>query len=322
MGRVAVRPCVPGASTLLASLACTGGSEESDEPSPVSVRVMQFNIEYGGTVVDFDSVPAAIEAADVDVVALQEAYGNTCRIADAVGWKYCDRRTQTISRYPLVMPEDELGSEVLVAVSPGQVFAVVNVHLPSAPYGPNRAAAGATAEALVAGEKGRLRALTPALDAVTRLEQEQIPVVLTGDFNTPSHQDWTDATEGLRDHVIPVEWPVTVAITDYGLVDAYRALFPDPVADEGLTWPASRPEVGSYNPGPAGEPADRIDMTFVSDDIEVESAEIVGEEASPATDIAVEPWPSDHRGVVFDLDGDDRRRWAVRRPRATTRRPR
>ena len=288
----------------LALTACTADNDADEDlagPESVSVRVMQLNIEYGGTVVDFDSVPAAVEAAGADVVALQEAYGNTCRVADALGWDYCDRRTQTISRYPLVAPEDELGPEVLVAVSPGRVFGVINVHLPSAPYGPNRAAAGASAEELVAGEKGRMRALQPAISAALRLREAGVPVVLTGDYNTPSHLDWTEEAEGLRDHVIPVEWPVTVAITDYGLVDAYRALNPDPVADEGLTWPASRPKAGSYNPGPAGKPADRIDMTFVSDEIEVQSAEIVGEESSPVTDIAIAPWPTDHRGVVFGL---------------------
>jgi endonuclease/exonuclease/phosphatase family metal-dependent hydrolase len=289
-----------GAALLLG--ACTGGDDEPEVEGPTSVRVMQFNIEYGGTVVDFDGVPAAIEAADADVVALQEAYGHTCRVAEAVGWEYCDRRTQTISRFPLVAPDDELSPAVLVAVSPGQVFGVVNIHLPSAPYGPNRAAAGASAEELVAGEKGRLRAIADPMSATVQLQDDGIPVVLTGDFNTPSHLDWTEETEGLRDHVIPVEWPVTVEIDAYGLTDAYRAVFPDPVEHAGLTWPASRPKAGSYNPGLAGKPADRIDMTFVSDGVEVQSAEIVGEEASPVTDIAVDPWPSDHRGVVFELE--------------------
>jgi hypothetical protein len=102
--------------------------------------------------------------------------------------------------------------------------------------------------------------------------------------------------------VIPVDWPVTVEIDAFGMTDAYRAVFPDPVENEGLTWPASRPNAGSYNPGPSGKPADRIDMTFVSNQVDVMSAEIVGEESSPVTDIAVEPWPTDHRGVVYELD--------------------
>lgn len=285
-----------------AALAVTGCTDASqDEVDDETVRVMQFNIEYGGTVVDFDSVPAAIEAADADVVAVQEAYGHTCKIARALDWEYCDPRTQTLSRFPLITPADPAAPEVLVAVEPGRAFALINVHLPSAPYGPNKAAAGASEEELVAAEDGRLDALEPALKAAGRLETAGLPVVLTGDFNTPSHRDWTEATTGLRDHVIPVEWPVTLAVEDSGLVDVYRTVHPDPVADEGLTWPAARPKAGSYNPGLSGRPADRIDMTFASADITALSADILGETSADVTDIAVEPWPTDHRAVVSEL---------------------
>jgi hypothetical protein len=177
----------------------------------------------------------------------------------------------------------------------------VNLHLPSAPYGPNQAANGADADALVAGEKGRLEALDPVLEAADRLQSDDVPVIVLGDFNAPSHRDWTEATKGLRDHVIPVEWPVTVQLEDAGYEDAYRTVYPDPVTDQGLTWPAARPKSGSYNPGLTGRPADRIDMTFVSGDITVADAEIVGESASDMTDIAVDPWPTDHRAVVTEM---------------------
>lgn len=284
----------------LALAGCSSDDATDSSPEPVSVRFMQFNVEYGGTLVDFDSVPAAIDAADADVVALQEAYGNTCKVARAVGWDYCDPRTQTISRFPLVTL-DEKDPEVLVAVEPGAVFGVIGVHLPPAPYGPNRAAAGATEAELIAGEKGRLRAITPALDAASRLQGDAVPVVVAGDFNSPSHRDWSDDTEGLRDHVSEVAWPVTMAVEATGLVDAYRSVHPDPAVDQGLTWPASRPEVGSYNPGPSGRPADRIDLTFVSEGIAVSSSEVVGEGQAADSDIVIDPWPGDHRAVVSTL---------------------
>jgi endonuclease/exonuclease/phosphatase family metal-dependent hydrolase len=282
--------------------ACTDDVQDLTPTETAQVRVMQFNIEYGGTLVDFDSVPAAIEAAGADVVALQEAYGNTCRVAKAAGWEYCDVRTQTISRYPLITPQERGALEVLVAVEPGQVFAVINVHLSSAGYGPNKAAAGASQSELVAGERQRLSELQPALDAAARLQEQGVPVVLTGDFNSPSHRDWTVATARMYEHVSAVPWPVTRAVEDAGLIDAYRAIYPDPATHPGLTWPASRPKVGSYNPGPAGKPADRIDMTFTTDDITVRNAEVVGEESAPDSDISVEPWPGDHRGVVTTLE--------------------
>ena len=284
--------------------ACTESGDTPKEPTaePMTVRVMQFNIEYGGTVVDFASVPGAIEAAGADVVALQEAYGKTCKVADAVQWSYCDPRTQVISRFPLITPTDPSGDEVLVLPEEGRAFGVVNLHLPSAPYGPNQAAEGGEADELIAQEKGRLEAMDPVLEAADRLQHEGVPVVVLGDFNSPSHRDWTPQTAGLRDHVIPVEWPVSTELEDAGYDDAYRTVYPDPVTDPGLTWPAARPKSGSYNPALAGRPADRIDMTFVSPDIAVESAEILGEPDSEFTDIPVDPWPTDHRAVVSEME--------------------
>jgi exodeoxyribonuclease III len=47
---------------------------------------------------------------------------------------------------------------------------------------------------------------------------------------------------------------------------------------------------------------DRIDLVYVSkDNFAVREAGVVGE-PSPMTDIVVEPWPSDHRAVVIELD--------------------
>ncbi|MCZ3385787.1 MAG: endonuclease/exonuclease/phosphatase family protein [Actinomycetia bacterium] len=290
------------AALMLGLTACTSEEAEQDSAKTSTLRVMQFNIEYGGTVVDFDGVPAAIEAADADVVAVQEGYGAMPKLAKALGWRYYDARTQTVSQYPLITPGDPSYPEVLVAIEPGRTVAVINVHLPSAPYGPNRAAAGASAQELVDGEQGRLKAIEPALDAVERLAAEGTPVVLTGDFNAPSHLDWNESTNGVRDHVIAVEWPVSIAVEGAGLTDVYRTAYPDPVADEGLTWPASRPTVGAYNPGPAGKPADRIDQMYVSDDVVVASADVVGEANAEVTDIVATPWPSDHRGMVAELE--------------------
>ena len=288
---------------LLGSVAaCTSADDETPSTSnDFDVRVMQFNIEYGGNTVDFDSVPAAITAADADVVALQEGYGKTCKVAAALEWPYCDPRTQTVSKYPLLTPADPAGHEVLVAPQPGAVFGVVNLHLPSAPYGPNKAVAGASAEELIGMEKGRVAAIEPVLEASSRLQDEGIPVIVTGDFNAPSHRDWTEETAGTRDHVSAVEWPVSLKVEETGLVDTYRTAHPDPVEDPGLTWPAARPKAGSYNPGLTGKPADRIDITYTSPDITVEDSEIVGEESAEVTDIPVEPWPTDHRAVVSVL---------------------
>ena len=45
----------------------------------------------------------AIKESKADVVGLQEATGNTRKVAEALGWNY-NERTQIISRFPIVDP--------------------------------------------------------------------------------------------------------------------------------------------------------------------------------------------------------------------------
>jgi hypothetical protein len=82
-------------AALLLSACTTQGSPNVPPPagapggeapgSSVTLRVMEFNIEYGGPGVDFDSVPKAIQVAGADVVGIEEGFGNLPRIAKALG---------------------------------------------------------------------------------------------------------------------------------------------------------------------------------------------------------------------------------------------
>jgi hypothetical protein len=93
-----------------------------------------------------------------------------------------------------------------------------------------------------------------------------------------------------------------VAAEDAGLIDAYRAVYPDPVTHPGLTWPAQRPFVAGYNPAADGHAEDRIDLMYVSPGVRVDAIQIVGEAESESTDVSVVPWPTDHRGLLADLE--------------------
>jgi hypothetical protein len=94
---------------------------------------MSFNIWLVGDVVDFRKVIEAIEGARADIVGLQEAEGNTRRIAAALGWPYWSDRLHVVSRLPLIDLPAAKGEYVLVQVRPGAVFALANVHLTSDP---------------------------------------------------------------------------------------------------------------------------------------------------------------------------------------------
>jgi endonuclease/exonuclease/phosphatase family metal-dependent hydrolase len=270
---------------------------------PVTLRVMVFNIEDGGVGVDFGKVVEAIRRADPDVVALQEAMGNTARIAEALGWAFASHRTQILSRHPLFDPAAGEPGPAFVEVRPGRVVALSSVHLPAEPYGPDAARQGGSERDLIALERRiRLPRLERSLAALPPLVEAGIPVFLAGDFNAPSHLDWTAATVGLRPHLrTRVGWPVSRAIEAAGFRDAWREIHVDPVTHPGLTWWADRPPTGGYEPG-ADTPDDRIDAIYAAGPSTTTDCRIVGEIGRADVAIGVVPWPSDHRAVVATFD--------------------
>ena len=291
---------------------CTGSASSPPAPSgsplgatgspatggPVRFTLMEFNIEYGGSQVDFASVPKAIRAAGADVVGIEEGYATIPKIAHDLGWKYWDERTQIVSRFPILRPAD--GSPfTYVEVAPGRVVAIANEHLPSWDDGTFHMRNGWTAARLIAVENGlRVPAIEPAVDAVAPLAAAGMPSFVMGDFNTPSHLDYTPAAVRNRPGLIPVDWPVGEVVEAAGFRDSYRQLYPDPVTHPGLTWPANRPFVAGYNPYRHGAPRNRIDFIYDGGPAQPLAAKIVGEPGVAGVDIVVSPWPTDHRALV------------------------
>lgn len=267
------------------------------------LRLLQLNIEYGGTGVDFGAVIAVIKKSGASVVALQEGCGQVPEISAQLEWPYFDVRSQVVSQVPLLDPPSPKAGVVLLEVEPGRVIAIVNVHPASRAYGPFRLAKGEQLRRVLRRERRlRLAELQPSLDAATELMHEGVPVILLGDFNAPSHLDWTEGAVGVLAQVTqPVQWPTSIAMSQAGLVDAYRAVHPDPLTHPGLTWPAERPFVDGYNPAADGQAPDRIDFMHVSPDVTVASIQIVGEQGSPFSEVSVSPWPTDHRGLLASL---------------------
>lgn len=281
---------------LVLVLAILFGPVTQAQDESVELRVMTFNVWLGGVQVDFAQVVAAVQAAQADVVGLQEAEGHTRRLAEAIGWAYVDERLQIISRYPLIDPPDGKGIYTFVEVQPGRVVAMANVHLPSSPYGPEAVRDGSTIEEVLALEnETRLPALAQQLKVLPPLVAQGIPVFLTGDFNTPSHLDWTDDMTKAREQVkFPLAWPVSQTLAEAGFRDSYRDVYPDPVKRLGLTWTPGYPHP-FLRPT---ETLDRIDWVLAAGQSSTLNSQIVGEADNHEVDIAVTPWPADHRAVV------------------------
>lgn len=234
-----------------------------------SLRVMTFNIFWGGTRVSFDTIVRAAEAADVDVIVIQEAVGNSQRLATALDWAYVSPK-DIISRLPMT---EENGYVLVDGV------AIVNVKLPAGNYGPY-VTKTLTEPAIVEIERNmRVPPLETLLAPVKNLNK----VIVAGDFNAPSHLDWTRETVLQRPQMTyPVSWPTSIIMHQACFIDSYRVIFPNPRIYPGLTWWAAHQ--------PVTEPRDRIDFIY-SKGLEVLDSQLLG-----ADDIT--PWGTDHNAVI------------------------
>ncbi len=290
------------ASLILGSCTAIPDTHLSPGETSVPLRVMAFNIELGGAYVSFDSVIDAIRVAEPDIVAIQEPYGQLPKLAERLGWHY-DLRNHVVSKFPLIDPPGAAGHYVLAEVLPGRVVAVASVHLPSDPYGEDWIRDGRSHDEVVELERAvRLPSIRPFLAVLPALAELGLPVFMAGDFNSPPGGDWQpESIAKYPFRRFAVDWPVARAITDSGLRDSYRDAHPDVLARPGFTWWAARPPNSGYDPEGEGAWQSRIDFIWYAGPARVTNSRVVGEPEATVTDIAISPWPSDHRALISDF---------------------
>ncbi|KAI6202234.1 Endo/exonuclease/phosphatase domain-containing protein [Aphelenchoides besseyi] len=136
-----------------------------------------------------------------------------------------------------------------------------------------------------------------------------IPLFVLGDFNSPSHLDWTEETKNKHFGWV-YKWPATYLLqSKAGMVDSYREKFPDPVANPvvfvpGITWSTVQTAYTSEWNYSIPEPQDRIDFIFYRSpmlkvrDSRVYADQYVPQPAKPDDNI----WPTDHFAVISDFE--------------------
>jgi endonuclease/exonuclease/phosphatase family metal-dependent hydrolase len=311
-------------AVMIAAAAALAAGQAAAE---TTIRVMSFNVWGAGANEDkpIDDTVAAIRAARADVVGLQETRveadpceadhcppageSRAAAIAAALGWHFHDQTAENealwanavISRFPIRgASTHDLGVELDVD---GRALWLFNVHLDDSPYQPYQLLSieygdhpfvSTESEAVAAAARTRGPALALLLADIGEAGGAAATLV-TGDFNEPSHRDWTAAAVAAGRHPLPARWPFTAALEAAGFVDGFRAVHPDPVVVPAFTWT------------PAGDPADpddhhdRIDFVFArGEGVTVTDAAIVGEK-TPEAQIVSTPWPADHRAVVVGL---------------------
>ncbi|MBI3535544.1 MAG: endonuclease/exonuclease/phosphatase family protein [Deltaproteobacteria bacterium] len=260
------------------------------------LRVMSYNILRGGTqhgplswTVD------VIRKSRADIVGIQEADQNLVQLAKELGFWYHEG-SSILSRYPITQYIKDIGIKVQTPAK--QSVYVFNTHLSAFPYGPYDLRDGKTVEEAMENENksGRTSQISNLLKQIQFFMSFKTPIIVTGDFNSPSHLDWTYRNRAAHSG-FEVPWPTSSLMKDFGFLDSYRVFFPDETQKPGLTWTPGFPPP---NVDPK-EVHDRIDyIYYYPNTLHILNAEIAGESKTNA-DIVVTPWPSDHRAVIVTL---------------------
>lgn len=320
---------------------------------PTELKVMTFNIWQEGTMVanGLDKIRDVILATSPDIVSFTEIrnYNDedwTAKILkklkdkgiDYFG-KFAGGDVSLISKYPITASEvvyDGEGSVVKYTVKvETKTLVVAAAHLDYTGYAcylPRGYYGGTPNWNLIKDQNGNKDPVTNVDEILaynkksTRDEQiaaflsavknETNPIILMGDFNEPSHLDWTAKAANRFDHNgVVINWPSTYALYQNGFIDAYRNFYPDELTHPGITWPSKVHGKDSTSWTPLSDERDRIDFIFYKGQgIKTTSATMVGPKASYAYNELVTTftseenfmadtlkWPSDHKAVMATL---------------------
>lgn len=300
-----------------------------------TLDVLSFNVWHSDTggAASRANIVETIKASRANLVGLQEL--NSASDAEAIrqglgdGWYFHHvSDLGFFSRYPItaVSPQ-RLG--VRLEIEGRQVW-FFNAHLAHAPYGPYQLAGISynggplrdpnTAAGIAAVIDDQRNRLAEARNYLEDMRQSGAlgtdGTLLLGDFNEPSHLDWTQRakTAGLKRAIVP--WPVSKAFVEAGFLDSYRSVYSDEVAEPGYTWsPLFGPTYReAHYPAGVTEPQDRIDLIYHrGGGLRVLDAAMVGPQGDGLSRIQYGQgigssqagrFPSDHRGVWVRLQID------------------
>jgi exodeoxyribonuclease III len=291
------------------------GSPMQGQTKEPTLRVMSYNIHRGGVVMlkqPLSQTAKAIQLAKADIVGIQETRsprGDTLEdLAKLLGWNHdMGKGSNILTRYEIV---ESLYKGVKVKMDSGRHAYVFNIHLSSHPYQPyqllkirpkwhkhtnNITFIKTEDEAIEWAKKARGTEIAKVLRQVKSIPDKQAPVFVVGDFNEPSHLDWTEAAAKAGRHPIKVAYPTSTGMAKVGFSDSYRKIYPDEMKNPGCTWSSF------YKFDDPTTHHDRIDFVYYKGKgLKLNEVKIVGENPKDA-DIVISPYPSDHRAVVADF---------------------
>lgn len=260
---------------------------------PEKLTVMAWNIWHGarhnGVEKGIEQAITAIKSSGADLVCMQETYGSGPIISDALGtlFYYRSSNLSVHSKYPIVDTYDlyqpfrfggvrvQMGNQLL------DVFSLWIHYLPSI----SKMYPGESTEKILVEEnktRGKeIKEILTDLKAASILG-EDVPLIIGGDFNSPSHLDWKKDTKMVH-HNYEIVWPVSKSMADARFIDSFREMAPIPLNSRGYTW----------SPRFHESLQQRIDYLYYKGSLQCVNSYVKGYTDSE--------WPSDHAAIVSEF---------------------
>lgn len=276
----------------------------SRKNNPNVVKVLQWNIWHGGVHVGTDGLSRVIDlvkATNADIVTMQEGYGAQKRIADSLGYHLqtpsLKDNLALFSRFPIasIPSSASFRSNPAKVTLPDGRRLLVNACWLRYAYRPeyscNYINTGHDTERWVAEDS--ILALKDIDEIITKdtnpyNPDQEIPVIIGGDFNSCSHLDWTASAAPLHYGYGPVPFPASRYLMEKGYLDSFREIN----SNECL-----RPE-GTFAVIYGHLQVSRIDFLYYKGkNIKAISSKII--KTTPEID---DVWASDHAAVLTTFE--------------------
>ena len=227
-------------------------------PAADTLRVLVWNVLHGSNDVvnGPEKALAVIRASGADLVLMQESYDiNGERpllgawLAEQLGWNQWQADSPhlcILSRFEITErfthePWHAVGARLVD--DQGRDFVAWSIWLDYRDYitWKLREVPDITDGDLLESEFVRSSRLPEAQRIIARLKtldqlDLSIPLLVGGDWNTPSHLDWTTDTSRVYKRRRSLDLPVSVAMAEAGFIDTFRTAHPNPVQRPGITW--------------------------------------------------------------------------------------
>jgi len=262
------------------------------QDKPNKLTVMSWNIWHGarhnGVKKGIEQAISAIRTSGADLVCMQETYGSGPAISDALGtlFYYRSSNLSVHSKYPIVDTYDAYqsfrfgGVRVKMGSQFVDVFSLWIHYLPSI----SKLYPTETVEVILSEEnKTRGKEIKEIIASLQKINVtgNSVPLIIGGDFNSPSHLDWGDDMK-IYHHNYTIEWPVSKSMADDGFVDSFREMAPNPIYSIGNTW----------SPRFHESMQQRIDYLYYKGNLNCVNSYVKGYTDSE--------WPSDHAAIIAE----------------------